>query len=65
MENTKPQVIEAPAKDATARRKFFKTAAAGAAGVATLSAPMISVAQSPIVFKMQGAWGAKDIFNEM
>ena len=65
MENTKPQVIEAPAKDATARRKFFKTAAAGAAGVATLSAPMISVAQSPVVFKMQGAWGAKDIFNEM
>ncbi len=52
MENTKPQVIEARAKDATARRKFFKTAAAGAAGVATLSAPMISVAQSPIVFKM-------------
>ena len=65
MENSKPQVIEAPVKDANQRRKFFKTAAAGAAGVATLSAPMISVAQSPIVFKMQGAWGAKDIFNEM
>jgi TRAP-type mannitol/chloroaromatic compound transport system substrate-binding protein len=26
---------------------------------------MISVAQSPVVMKMQGAWGAKDIFNEM
>jgi len=26
---------------------------------------MIAVAQSPIVMKMQGAWGAKDIFNEM
>ncbi|MGD9834225.1 MAG: TRAP transporter substrate-binding protein [Piscinibacter sp.] len=26
---------------------------------------MVSVAQSPIVLKMQGAWGAKDIFNEM
>jgi TRAP-type mannitol/chloroaromatic compound transport system substrate-binding protein len=30
-----------------------------------MSVPMISVAQSPIVLKMQGAWGAKDIFNEM
>ena len=44
MENSKHQVIEAPVKDANQRRKFFKTAAAGAAGVATLSAPMISVA---------------------
>jgi TRAP-type mannitol/chloroaromatic compound transport system substrate-binding protein len=26
---------------------------------------MISVAQSPVVLKMQGSWGAKDIFNEM
>jgi TRAP-type mannitol/chloroaromatic compound transport system substrate-binding protein len=26
---------------------------------------MVSVAQSPVVLKMQGAWGAKDIFNEM
>ncbi|MCX7897254.1 MAG: TRAP transporter substrate-binding protein [Rhodocyclaceae bacterium] len=45
-----------------ARRKFLKTAAAGAA---ITGFPMISVAQSPIVLKMQGAWGAKDIFNEM
>ena len=45
------------------RRKFLGTAAA--AGVAGLAAPMVSVAQSPIVLKMQGAWGAKDIFNEM
>ena len=48
----------------TKRRKFL-TGAAGVAGAAALSAPMISVAQSPIVIKMQGAWGAKDIFNEM
>lgn len=47
-----------------ARRRFLGAAAAGAAGAA-LTAPMIAVAQSPIVFKMQGAWGAKDIFNEM
>lgn len=48
-----------------ARRRFLSKAAAGVAGAAALSAPMISVAQSPIVLKMQGAWGAKDIFNEM
>ncbi len=47
----------------SARRKFLTGAAA--AGAAAMTAPMISVAQSPIVLKMQGAWGAKDIFNEM
>ena len=47
------------------RRKFLKTAAAaaGAATVATIGFPMVSRAQTTI-FKMQGAWGAKDIFNE-
>ncbi len=48
-----------------ARRRFLGAAATGAAGVAAMAAPMISVAQSPVVLKMQGAWGAKDIFNEM
>ena len=46
----------------SARRKFL---GAGVAGAAALTAPMVSVAQSPIVLKMQGAWGAKDIFNDM
>ncbi|NNK94038.1 MAG: TRAP transporter substrate-binding protein [Desulfobacterales bacterium] len=47
------------------RRKFLKTAAAaaGAATVATMGFPMVSRAQSTIL-KMQGAWGAKDIFND-
>ncbi|MCZ7563500.1 MAG: TRAP transporter substrate-binding protein [Burkholderiales bacterium] len=48
-----------------ARRKFLKGAAAGAAGAAALGFPMIAKSQSPIVLKMQGAWGAKDVFNEM
>ncbi len=48
-----------------ARRRFLGAAASGVAGAAALTAPMISVAQSPVVLKMQGAWGAKDIFNEM
>ena len=47
------------------RRKFLKTAAvaAGAASVATLGFPMVSRAQTTVL-KMQGAWGAKDIFND-
>jgi TRAP-type mannitol/chloroaromatic compound transport system substrate-binding protein len=48
---------------APTRRKFLGTAAA--AGAAAVAAPMVAVAQSPVVLKMQGAWGAKDIFNEM
>ena len=47
------------------RRKFLKKAAVagGAAGVATLGFPMVSRAQT-VTLKMQGAWGAKDIFND-
>jgi TRAP-type mannitol/chloroaromatic compound transport system substrate-binding protein len=37
---------------------------AKAAGAAT-PAPAVAAAPSPVVIKMQGAWGAKDIFNEM
>ena len=47
------------------RRKFLTGAGAAATGAATLGFPMIAKSQSPIVLKMQGAWGAKDIFNEM
>ena len=54
-----------PVSERPARRRFLGAAVAGAAGAAAMTAPMISVAQSPTVFKMQGAWGAKDIFNEM
>src|SRR5688572_18093981 len=54
-------------KASATRRKFLTgaTATAATAGAAITGFPMISVAQSPIVLKMQGAWGAKDIFNEM
>ncbi|MBC8394211.1 MAG: TRAP transporter substrate-binding protein [Deltaproteobacteria bacterium] len=47
------------------RRKFLKKAAVvgGAAGAATLGFPMVSRAQT-VTLKMQGAWGAKDIFND-
>jgi len=49
---------------ASGRRKFLKTAGAGAAGAATLGFPMISTAATTVL-KMQGAWGAKDVFNDM
>ncbi|MGE0312139.1 MAG: TRAP transporter substrate-binding protein [Lautropia sp.] len=45
------------------RRRFI--AASAVAGTGALVAPMIGRTQSPVVMKMQGAWGAKDIFNEM
>jgi len=47
------------------RRKFLTGAAAATAGAATVGFPMIAKSQSPIVIKMQGSWGATDIFNEM
>src|SRR3990167_5139441 len=52
-------------KPVASRRKFLSGAAAATAGAATLGFPMIGRTQGPIVLKMQGAWGAKDIFNEM
>jgi TRAP-type mannitol/chloroaromatic compound transport system substrate-binding protein len=52
-------------KPEASRRKFLTGAATAAAGTAALGFPMIGRTQSPIVLKMQGAWGAKDIFNEM
>jgi len=52
-------------KPGSSRRKFLTGAAAATTGAAITGFPMISVAQSPVVLKMQGAWGAKDIFNEM
>ncbi|WP_341887891.1 TRAP transporter substrate-binding protein [Variovorax sp. YR752] len=55
----------APTATPPSRRRFLGSAAAGVAGAAALTAPMVAVAQSPVVLKMQGAWGAKDIFNEM
>jgi TRAP-type mannitol/chloroaromatic compound transport system substrate-binding protein len=60
---TKTKTGEVKAKSAS-RRKFLKAGAAGAAGAATLGFPMVSRAQT-VTLKMQGAWGAKDIFNDM
>jgi TRAP-type mannitol/chloroaromatic compound transport system substrate-binding protein len=48
------------------RRSFLKTAgiAGAAAATTTLAMPQVSRAQTTTL-KMQGSWGAKDVFNEM
>ncbi len=51
-------------KKKASRRRFLKAGATGAAGAAALGFPMVSRAQT-VTLKMQGAWGAKDIFNDM
>ena len=53
----------ADTKPSASRRKFLTGAAAATTGAAITGFPMISVAQSPVVLKMQGAWGAKDEFG--
>jgi TRAP-type mannitol/chloroaromatic compound transport system substrate-binding protein len=71
-------VVTNEVKNDTSRRKFLTGAAAMSAvalaacgkteapkPAATPVAPEVSVKPSTIVLKMQGAWGAKDIFNEM
>jgi TRAP-type mannitol/chloroaromatic compound transport system substrate-binding protein len=56
---------ERKGKETTSRRGFLKKAAiaAGAAGAATVAFPMVSRAKTSVL-KMQGSWGAKDVFNE-
>ena len=61
--STKTKTGKVTAKTA-GRRKFLKAGAASAAGAATLGFPMVSRAQT-VTLKMQGAWGAKDVFNDM
>jgi TRAP-type mannitol/chloroaromatic compound transport system substrate-binding protein len=55
----------ATTKKAPGSRRRFLAGASATAGSAALGFPTIVKAQQPVVFKMQGSWGAKDIFNEM
>ncbi|MGB3399903.1 MAG: TRAP transporter substrate-binding protein [Candidatus Deferrimicrobiaceae bacterium] len=63
MKKEKAKEIKKKQEGGTSRRTFLKTAAAGAAGAAAVGFPMVSRAAT-VTLKMQGAWGAKDIFNE-
>jgi TRAP-type mannitol/chloroaromatic compound transport system substrate-binding protein len=51
------------AKQPAPRRRFLKTAAAGAVGAGAMAAPAISTAQTAS-FRFQSTWPAKDIFHE-
>jgi TRAP-type mannitol/chloroaromatic compound transport system substrate-binding protein len=50
---------------ASCSREVETTAEKKAEGAASEQSAAIAVKPSPVVLKMQGAWGAKDIFNEM
>src|ERR1700760_1508619 len=55
--------MTAPSRDNTStRRRFLKTAAAGAA--AAVAAPNIVSAQGSISMRWQSTWPSKDIFHE-
>ena len=60
--DTSSKVSDAPE---ASRRRFFGKAATAAVAVPLAGVPMIAAAQAPIVLKIQGAWGANDIFSEM
>lgn len=47
------------------RRKFFGKAATAAVAAPIAGFPMVSVAQSPIVLKIQGSWGPNEVFSDM
>lgn len=57
--------VESAADTSASRRRFFGKAATAAVAAPLAGFPMISVAQSPVVLKMQGAWGPNEIFSEM
>ncbi|MGH7003725.1 MAG: TRAP transporter substrate-binding protein, partial [Alphaproteobacteria bacterium] len=55
---------DTPATARKSRRGFLKAGATAAVAGAALAMPNVSRAQTA-TFKIQGSWGAKDVFNEM
>jgi TRAP-type mannitol/chloroaromatic compound transport system substrate-binding protein len=65
MSETRVVVQERDADQAKTRRRFLKAGALVAAGgAATIAMPNVSRAQTTVL-KMQGAWAATDILNDM
>ena len=56
-------MTEAIKKQPAPRRRFLKSATAGAVGATAMAVPMISNAQT-VAFRFQSTWPAKDIFHE-
>ncbi len=46
------------------RRRFLKSATAGAIGAGAMAAPMLSTAQTVTSLRFQSTWPSKDIFHE-
>jgi len=68
MKHSTPDVSVAEAHTESpqaSRRRFFGKAATAAVAAPLAGFPMISVAQSPVVMKIQGSWGQNEIFSEM
>ena len=53
-----------PAQRRVSRRRFLVGASTVTAGAVVGGFPAIAMAQSPVVFRFQGAWSARDIFHE-
>ena len=51
-------------KSGAARRRFLLKAVAASSGTGLAGFPMVAVAQTPVVFRFQGAWSSKDIYHE-
>jgi len=56
-------MTEAAKKQPAPRRRFLKSATAGAVGAGAMAVPMVSSAQT-VSFRFQSTWPAKDIFHE-
>ncbi len=51
-------------EEKVSRRNFLKSAAVATGAAATLGFPMIAKSTTPITFRWQSTWPAKDIFHE-
>ena len=56
--------MTAPTQRRVSRRRFLLGASTLTAGAVAGGFPAIAIAQSPVVFRFQGAWSARDIFHE-
>ena len=56
--------MTAPAQRRVSRRRFLLGASTLTASAVAGGFPAIAIAQSPVVFRFQGAWSARDIFHE-
>ncbi|MBI2296981.1 MAG: TRAP transporter substrate-binding protein [Betaproteobacteria bacterium] len=64
LKNSLKSKSPSPERPSASRRHFLTGTVTAAAGAAFAGFPMIAVAQTPVSFRWQGAWSARDIFHE-